>query len=234
MEGIHDHWWIPTGVVISDCLHLKFFTSIMLRSWGLHKVQFLLVQPYKHSTWFTFVITSIYLSRKRYLKNILWIIQNLRGLFYIPYLMSNLLWKIARFIVGSYHLPKWCGRNKVEATFKTIPVIGTLKEIKKRYFFLVGPAISHTMALQNEWAAVPKGNFLCSRRLTAEIMEPFRNVFFYVTNIKTVGWQSLFRYVIDKEIFHPQDHFWAQLKMFVNLIWKATLRLKVCQCWCIA
>lgn len=135
MEGIHDHWWIPTGVVISDCLHLKFFTSIMLRSWGLHKVQFLLVQPYKHSTWFTFVITSIYLSRKRYLKNILWIIQNLRGLFYIPYLMSNLLWKIARFIVGSYHLPKWCGRNKVEATFETIPVIGTLKEIKKRYFF---------------------------------------------------------------------------------------------------
>lgn len=78
----------------------------MLCSRGLYKVQFLLIQPYKHSTRFTFMTAIIYLSRKRYLKNILWIIQNLRGLFYIQYLMSNLLWKITGFIVGSYPLPK--------------------------------------------------------------------------------------------------------------------------------
>lgn len=89
----------------------------MFCSRGLYKVQFLLIQPYKHSAWFTVMITIIYLSRKRYLKNTLWIILNLRGLFYIQCLMSNLLWKIARFIVGSYSLPKWSGINIVEATF---------------------------------------------------------------------------------------------------------------------
>lgn len=65
---------------------------------------------------------------------------------------------------------------------------------------MVWQAIKCTMVQQNEWVPVQKGNFLCTRRLTAEIMEPFTNIFFCVANNKIVGQWSLVKCIIDKEI----------------------------------
>lgn len=68
------------------------------------------------------------------------------------------------------------------------------------FFFWVWQAIKCTMVQQNEWVPVQKGNFLCTRRLTAEIMEPFTNIFFCVANNKIVGQWSLLKCIINKEI----------------------------------
>lgn len=146
------------------------------------------------------MITIIYLSRKRYLKNTVWIILNLRGLFYIQYLMSNLLWKITRFIVGSSPLSKWCDGSHFLNYYNN----RSTERNKKDFFFLVWQAIKCTMVQQNEWVPVQKGNFLCTRRLTAEIMELFTNIFFCVANNKIVGQWSLLKCIINKEINHKK------------------------------